>query len=32
VDVAGRRLRHRLLGDGEEVVVMVHGFGGSLET
>jgi pyruvate dehydrogenase E2 component (dihydrolipoamide acetyltransferase) len=32
VDVVGRRLRHRLLGDGEEVVVMVHGFGGSLET
>jgi len=32
IDVAGRRIRHRLLGEGSDVVVMVHGFGGSLET
>ena len=32
IDVGGRRIRHRLLGEGSDVVVMVHGFGGSLET
>ena len=32
IDVGGRRIRHRLMGDGGDVVVMVHGFGGSLET
>jgi len=32
IDVAGRRIRHRLLGEGSDAVVMVHGFGGSLET
>jgi pyruvate dehydrogenase E2 component (dihydrolipoamide acetyltransferase) len=31
VDVGGHRLRHRLLSHGEEVVLMVHGFGGRLE-
>jgi pyruvate dehydrogenase E2 component (dihydrolipoamide acetyltransferase) len=31
VDVGGRRIRHRVLGDGGPVVVMVHGFGGSLD-
>lgn len=32
IDVAGRRIRHQLLGEGSDAVVMVHGFGGSLET
>lgn len=32
IDVAGRRIRHLLLGEGSDAVVMVHGFGGSLET
>lgn len=32
IDVAGRRIRHLLLGEGGDAVVMVHGFGGSLET
>lgn len=31
MDVAGRRIRHLMLGGGD-AVVMVHGFGGSLET
>ena len=31
VDVGGRRIRHRGLGDSGPVVVMVHGFGGSLD-
>mgnify|MGYP003544301710 CR=1 FL=1 len=31
VDVGGRRIRHRVLGDSGPVVVMVHGFGGSLD-
>lgn len=31
VDVAGRRIRHLVLGDEGEAVVMVHGFGGCLE-
>jgi len=32
IDVGGRRIRHRLLGEGSDAVVLVHGFGGSLET
>lgn len=32
IEAGGRRLRHRLLGEGSDAVVMVHGFGGSLET
>lgn len=32
IEVAGRRIRHLLLGEGGDAVVMVHGFGGSLET
>lgn len=32
VDVAGRRIRHVVLGNHGDPVVMVHGFGGSLET
>jgi pyruvate dehydrogenase E2 component (dihydrolipoamide acetyltransferase) len=31
IEVGGRRLRHQLLGTGSDAVVMVHGFGGSLE-
>jgi len=31
LDVAGRRIRHRVLGDGADAVVLVHGFGGCLE-
>lgn len=31
VEVDGRRIRHRVLGNRGEPVVMVHGFGGSLE-
>jgi pyruvate dehydrogenase E2 component (dihydrolipoamide acetyltransferase) len=31
VDVSGRRIRYVAQGDGEEAVVMVHGFGGCLE-
>lgn len=31
VEVAGRRLRHLVLGDGRDAVVLVHGFAGSLE-
>ena len=31
VDVAGRRIRHRVLGRGADAVVLVHGFGGRLE-
>jgi pyruvate dehydrogenase E2 component (dihydrolipoamide acetyltransferase) len=31
VDLNGRRIRHRVLGDSGPVVVMVHGFGGSLD-
>ena len=31
VEVDGRRIRHRILGNRGEPVVMVHGFGGSLE-
>ncbi len=30
VDVAGRRLRYLELGDGEEVIVLIHGMGGDL--
>lgn len=32
VQVAGRRIRHRVLGHGDDVVLLVHGFGGSLES
>ena len=32
IDVAGRRLRHRITGEGGDAVVMLHGFGGSLDT
>lgn len=32
VAVAGRRIRHRIVGDGGEAVLLVHGFGGSLES
>lgn len=32
VEVAGRRIRHLLLGDDGDAVVMVHGFAGSLES
>lgn len=32
IDVGGRRLRHVILGEGGEAVVMVHGFAGSLES
>jgi pyruvate dehydrogenase E2 component (dihydrolipoamide acetyltransferase) len=31
LDVAGRRIRHRVLGHGADAVVLVHGFGGCLE-
>lgn len=31
LDVAGRRIRHRVLGRGADAVVLVHGFGGCLE-
>jgi pyruvate dehydrogenase E2 component (dihydrolipoamide acetyltransferase) len=31
LDVAGRRIRYVRQGDGEDAVVMVHGFGGRLE-
>ena len=31
VDVDARRIRHQVLGDGDQAVVMVHGFGGCLE-
>jgi pyruvate dehydrogenase E2 component (dihydrolipoamide acetyltransferase) len=31
VDVAGRRIRHRVLGCGGEVIALLHGFGGRLE-
>jgi len=31
VDVAGRRIRHLIVGDEGDAVVMVHGFGGRLE-
>jgi pyruvate dehydrogenase E2 component (dihydrolipoamide acetyltransferase) len=31
IEVAARRIRHRILGDGDDAVVMVHGFGGRLE-
>lgn len=31
LDVAGRRIRHRVLGDGDDAIVLVHGFGGRLE-
>jgi pyruvate dehydrogenase E2 component (dihydrolipoamide acetyltransferase) len=32
VAVAGRRIRHRIVGDGGDAVLLVHGFGGSLES
>jgi pyruvate dehydrogenase E2 component (dihydrolipoamide acetyltransferase) len=32
IELDGRSLRHQVLGNGGEPVVMVHGFGGSLET
>jgi len=32
IEVGGRRIRHLLLGEGSDAVVLVHGFGGSLET
>jgi pyruvate dehydrogenase E2 component (dihydrolipoamide acetyltransferase) len=32
VEVAGRRIRHRVAGDGGDAVLLVHGFGGSLES
>jgi len=32
IDVGGRRLRHRLLGEGGAAIVLVHGFAGSLES
>jgi len=32
LDIAGRRIRHLVLGDHGDPVVLVHGFGGSLET
>jgi pyruvate dehydrogenase E2 component (dihydrolipoamide acetyltransferase) len=31
VDCGGRRLRHCVLGDGRDAVVLVHGFGGRIE-
>ena len=32
LDVAGRRIRHRIVGEGDDAVVMVHGFCSSLDT
>jgi pyruvate dehydrogenase E2 component (dihydrolipoamide acetyltransferase) len=32
IDAGGRRLRHVIMGEGGEAVVMVHGFAGSLES
>jgi pyruvate dehydrogenase E2 component (dihydrolipoamide acetyltransferase) len=32
VDVGGRRIRHRIVGGGDDAVVMVHGFCSSLDT
>ena len=32
IDVGGRRIRHLVLGDGHDAVVLVHGFGGALES
>jgi pimeloyl-ACP methyl ester carboxylesterase len=32
LEVGDRRIRHRIVGTGADAVVMVHGFGGSLET
>jgi pyruvate dehydrogenase E2 component (dihydrolipoamide acetyltransferase) len=32
IEVAGRRIRHRILGEGGDPIVLVHGFGGSLES
>ena len=32
VDVGGRRIRHRVVGGGDDAVVMVHGFCSSLDT
>lgn len=31
LDVAGRRIRHRVRGHGDDAIVLVHGFGGRLE-
>lgn len=32
IDAGGHRIRHRLLGEGGEAIVLVHGFAGSLES
>ena len=32
VEVGGRRIRHRMVGEGDDAVVMVHGFCSSLDT
>jgi pyruvate dehydrogenase E2 component (dihydrolipoamide acetyltransferase) len=32
VEVAGRRIRHRILGEGDDAVVLVHGFCSSLDS
>lgn len=32
VDVAGRRIRHRIVGEGDDAVVLVHGFCASLDS
>jgi pyruvate dehydrogenase E2 component (dihydrolipoamide acetyltransferase) len=32
IDVAGRRIRHRIVGEGDDAIVMVHGLCSSLDT